>query len=149
MDTSWQIVVASSDLESRRALMQILTRQGLDPIGASNLAECREVLQRERVGLIFSDPHLADGSYQDLLDVTRSCLSKARIVVTSKHANWDEYLEAMRLGAFDVIGSPCRPTDVEWMVIQAKREARNQSGPLVTAQAPTAPLRQAAAGGRA
>ena len=148
MDTPWQIVVASSDLESRRALMQVLTRQGLDPLGASNLAECREVLQGERVGLIFCDPHLADGSYQDLLDVARSCASKARIVVTSKHANWDEYVEAMRLGAFDVIASPCRPTDVEWTVIQANREARNQPN-LVTAQAGTAPLSQAAAGGHA
>lgn len=149
MDTPWQIVIASSDLESRRGLMEILTRQGLDPIGASNLAECREVLQKEKVGLIFCDPHLADGSYQDLLDVTRSGASTARVVVTSKHANWDEYLEAMRLGAFDVIASPCRPTDVEWMVIQAKREARNQSKALVPAEAGTAPLRQAAAGGHA
>lgn len=149
MDTPWQIVVASSDLESRRALLQILTRQGLDPIGASNVAECKEVLQKEKVGLIFCDPHLTDGSYQDLLDVARSCTSNARTVVTSRHANWDEYLEAMRLGAFDVIASPCRPTDVEWMVIQAKRDARNQPRTLVTVDAGSAPLRQAASAGRA
>jgi hypothetical protein len=35
-------------------------------------------------------------------------------------------LGAMREGAFDVIAAPCRPTDVEWMVIQAKRDARSR-----------------------
>lgn len=47
------------------------------------------------------------------------------MVITSLHADWDEYLEAIRVGAFDVIAAPCRSTDVEWMVIQAKRDDRN------------------------
>jgi DNA-binding NtrC family response regulator len=146
MDSPWQILIASSNLESRRALRQILTQQGLDPIGASNVAECREVLKKERVGLIFCEPRLADGSYRDLLEIARSGVDKARIVVTSKHANWDEYLEAMRCGAFDVIASPCRPTDVEWMVMQAKREARNQPRTFLPSQVEASPLRHAAGG---
>lgn len=148
MITPWQIVVASSDLEGRRLLMQILTRQGLDPISVSNLAECRETMQKERVGLVFADRHLADGSYRDVLELARSGPDKVRVVVTSKHPDWDEYLEAMRMGAFDVIASPCRPTDVEWMVIQAKRDDRNHTRELVTAGANNNPeLRRVAAGG--
>lgn len=147
MNIPWQILVASSNLEDRRALMQILMRQGLDPISVANLAECREVLHKERVGLIFSDPHLADGSYRDLIEVARSSAEKTRVVVTSKHADWDEYLEAIRLGAFDVIAAPCRPTDVEWMVIQAKRDSRNRPTELISAQGTnSAPLSRAAAG---
>jgi DNA-binding NtrC family response regulator len=132
MNSPWQILVASSNLENRRALMQILQRQGLEPIAASTLAECHEFLQNDTVGLIFCDFHLTDGSYRDLLDMARSLREKTRVVLTAKRTNWDEYLEAMRLGAFDVIGCPCRPTDVEWMVIQAKRDARTHS------QGPTA-----------
>lgn len=146
METPWQILVVSSSLESRRSLVQILNRQGLDPVGASNLAECHEALQNQRVGLIFCDSRLADGTYRDLLEVVRSRPEKARIVVTSRHADWDEYLEAMRLGAFDVIGSPCRPTDVEWMVIQAKRDGRTRSSELLQARGHSARLSRAAAG---
>jgi two-component system, NtrC family, response regulator AtoC len=142
--SSWQILIASSNLESRRALMRILNRQGLDPIAAANVAECHEVLQNERVGLIFCDSRLADGSYRDLLHMVRSSGDKARVVVTSKRANWDEYLEAIRLGAFDVITSPCNPTDVEWMVIQAKREGRNRANELLP-RGGSAPLSRAAA----
>jgi DNA-binding NtrC family response regulator len=148
MITPWQIVVASSDLESRRLLMQILSRQGLDPISVSNLAECRETIEKERVGLIFADRHLADGSFRDVLELARLGTEKVRVVVTSKHPDWDEYLEAMRLGAFDVIASPCRPTDVEWMVIQAKRDERNRTKELITAGVNKNPeLRRVAASG--
>jgi DNA-binding NtrC family response regulator len=148
MNTPWQILVASSDLESRRTLMQILSQQGLDPISAANLAECRETMQKERVGLIFADRHLADGNYRDVLDLARSNRDKVRVVVTSKRPDWDEYLEAMRLGAFDVIAYPCRPTDVEWMVIQAKRDDRNRAKELLTdGVSANHSLRRAAAGG--
>jgi DNA-binding NtrC family response regulator len=148
MNTPWQILVASSDPESRRWLIQILTRQGGDPISASNLVECRETMEKERVGLIFADRHLADGNYRDVLELARSKQEKVRVVVISRHPDWDEYLEAMRLGAFDVIASPCRPTDVEWMVIQAKRDDRNRTNQLVTAGlSDTGSLHRVAAGG--
>jgi DNA-binding NtrC family response regulator len=148
MNIPWQILVASSDLERRRSLMQTLSRQGLDPIGVANLAECAETLTKERVGLIFCDRHLTDGNYRDLLETVRSGSGNVRVVVCSKHPDWDEYLEAMRYGAFDVIASPCRPTDVEWMVIQAKRDDRNHTKELVTTTGGT-PLRRAVAGGTA
>lgn len=148
MNVPWQILVASSDLERRRNLMQTLTRQGLDPIGVSNVAECKQVLAKGRVGLVFCDHHLSDGTYRELLESPRSTADKLRLVVTSRHPDWDEYLEAMRVGAFDVIASPCRPTDVEWMVIQAKRDERNHSKELLPSPRDVAPLtRGAAAGG--
>jgi DNA-binding NtrC family response regulator len=146
MNIPWQIVVASSDLEGRRSLTSILTRQGLDPISISSFAECRRVMEKESVGLVFCDRHLADGDYRDVLNASRSMTGKVRVVVTSKHADWDEYLEAMRLGAFDVIASPCRPTDVEWMVIQAKRDERNRSRELLTPPTKDHGARQAAVG---
>lgn len=149
MNVPWQILVASSDLESRRNLMQTLSRQGLDPIGVSNLAECQDTLTTEKVGLIFCDRHLADGTYRDLLERTRTSTEKIRVVVTSRHPDWDEYLEAMRNGAFDVIASPCRPTDVEWMVIQARRDERIHSKELLPAGSEVVPLRRAAAGSTA
>jgi len=149
MNIPWQILVASSDLESRRSLMQTLSRQGLDPIGVANLSECDDVFGKEKVGLIFCDRHLADGTYRDLLERIRARAERVRVVVTSRHPDWDEYLEAMRCGAFDVIASPCRPTDVEWMVIQAKRDDRNDAKDLLTATSREVPLHRAAAGGGA
>jgi DNA-binding NtrC family response regulator len=127
MTYPWPILVASADLECRRMLISALHRDGLDPICASTVGECREIVTREeRIGLVFCDRHLADGDYRDVLNVFRPRKPAAHVVVTAPEFDWDAYLEAMRLGAFDVIASPCRPTDVEWMVSQSRRNQRNE-----------------------
>jgi two-component system, NtrC family, response regulator PilR len=137
MNIPWDILVASSDLEGRRALSNILGNLGVDPLTSSTVRECKELMASERVGLIFCDRLLADGNCYDLLNASRVGRTKARVVVMSSTADWDEFLEAMRLGAFDVIASPCRATDVEWMIIQALRYERTEARMALKAQVAT------------
>ena len=137
MNIPWDILVASSDLEGRRALSNILGNLGVDPLTSSTVRECKELMASERVGLIFCDRLLADGNCYDLLNASRIGRTKARVVVMSPTADWDEFLEAMRLGAFDVIASPCRATDVEWMIIQALRYERTEARMALKAQVAT------------
>ena len=127
MTTPFEVAVVSSDIESRRHLSEILTGQEIDPICVSTLRDCHEAIARNRIGLIFCDPHVSDGTYQDLLSAYRLMDQKPRVVVTSRGADWEQFKEAMRWGAFDVISAPCRPTDVEWMVIQARRDERQRT----------------------
>src|SRR5580698_3582176 len=126
MTVPWEVMVISSDLENRRELVHILQQQEVDPISASSITEALALLENHRIGLVFCDARLSDGSYRDFLSSVRSMKTKCRTVITSRQANWDEFLEVMRFGAFDVIAAPCRPTDVEWMVIQAKRDERSR-----------------------
>jgi DNA-binding NtrC family response regulator len=133
MNVPWQIVIASSDSNHRRALADILKQQEIVPICTSTVRECRDVLAKEIVGLVSCDPKLTDGGYRDLISEARSVNSRVRLVVTSRQASWDEFLEAMRVGAFDVIAAPCRPKDLEWMIIQAKRDDRSRAKQLFTA----------------
>jgi len=140
------IVVASSELANRLQLGGILMKLGLDPICVPSLRDCHESIIRKNIGLVFCDPRLTDGSYIDLLSAYRRRQRKPRIVVTSPSADWDEFKEAMRWGAFDVVSSPCRPADVEWVVIQAKRDERSRQKfqlgadvPIVRAEASNLP----------
>lgn len=128
MDNPTQILVASSELESRRALISILNKEGYDTVCASRLSDCQEALAGQNVNLIFCDKRLSDGSYKDLLAMTRGFKNPVRVVVTSRLADWDEYLEALHHGAFDLIASPCQPTDVLWSIIQARREDHEKAG---------------------
>lgn len=128
MENPTQVLVASSDLESRRALISILNKEGYDTLCASRLNECQEALAGQNVKLIFCDKRLTDGSYKDLLAITRGFKNPVRVVVTSRLADWDEYLEALHHGAFDLIASPCEPTDVLWSIIQARREDHEKAG---------------------
>jgi DNA-binding NtrC family response regulator len=81
-------------------------------------------LAKEKVGLVFCDRNLADGDYRDLLVAAacRSTKGKVKVVLMSSPADAEEYQNAKHSGVFEVIDSRCRPADLEWMVIQAKRD---------------------------
>jgi DNA-binding NtrC family response regulator len=127
MNVLSQIVVASADLESRRSLATILTRLGLDPICNSTVRECRVMLAKEYVGLVFCDRDLADGDYRDILAASRSTKRQPSVVLTGQHGNSEENNEAITLGIFGVTTTPYHPTDVERMVIQARRYERKRN----------------------
>jgi DNA-binding NtrC family response regulator len=148
MDTFWDILVASSDVEMRRSIVATLRRLGEDPICASTVAQCREVLAKQRVRLVFCDRQFADGNYRDLLASVASGSSKAkpRIVLTTSFVSPGEYHEAKRSGVFDVIASPCHSIAVEWMVIQAKRDDMKRLAPAIpSARVPGLPKASVAA----
>jgi DNA-binding NtrC family response regulator len=129
MVSPFEVVVVSSDMAVRHHLARILASLGVGPVCVSTLRECHEILAQKTIQLVFCDSHIADGDYQDLLAAYPQADDKPRVVVTSASADWDEYKEAMGWGAFDVISVPCRHTDVEWMVIQAKRVERQAERP--------------------
>jgi DNA-binding NtrC family response regulator len=117
-----QILIVSSDLDHRRALTSILNTEGWSPLHASRLSECRDTLAAQNVSLIFCERRLADGTYRDLLSIAQTSARKVPMVVTSRVADWDEYLEALRYGAVDLIASPCKPNDVSSAIAQAHRD---------------------------
>jgi DNA-binding NtrC family response regulator len=124
MNTVPDTIVLSSDVESRRQLKRILDAAGIDTICSSCISDCQEILASRDVDLIFCDSRLADGTYRDLLRTPKLAGRKIKVVLTSRLAGWEEFLEAARLGAFDMIAAPCVPTEVEWVVSQVVRVLR-------------------------
>ena len=129
-----QIVVASSAPETRQRIIQVLDRLGVACIGVSSVAQCRELLAQSKVGLIFCDRRLSDGSFTDVLHAAacNSTAGNARVVLMSCVIDQEEYHAARSAGLFEVIPSPTRPTDLEWMVILAKRAERTGTKRLVS-----------------
>jgi DNA-binding NtrC family response regulator len=120
MGKPWETVVAISDLENRRALAKILAQFGLDAICVSTVAQCRELLDQGDVALVFSGQYFCDGDYRAILTASHDNSAGAcQILAAARTAS--VVGEAIRLGAFDVIGIPYRPTDIEWTVIKARR----------------------------
>ena len=131
MNVLSQIVVVSPDMESRRSLATILTRLGFDPICISTVGECRVMLAKENVGLVFCDRDLADGNYRDILVASRATKRQPGVVLTGQRHNCDENHEAIGFGVFGVTATPYHPTDVEWMVIQARRYQESRESLLI------------------
>jgi DNA-binding NtrC family response regulator len=135
MDKPIPILVVSSEFKNRYALKEILSREGWKTISASTVGECEEVLANQKTDLVFCDRGLTDGSYRDILAIARSLGRNARLVVTSRLADWGEYLEALQDGAFDLIASPSQKADVVRVINQAQREDQKTSMPVAAGKA--------------
>ncbi len=127
MNGSLEVLVASSQLESRMALIHVLEGLSADVISASTVQQASEVLAKRPIELVFCDDELPDGSYRDLLPAARYRQQGTRVVVITRAGEWEEYLEAMRLGAFDFIRGPMHPTDVELVVLRAQHEQNERA----------------------
>lgn len=150
MAETWQILIASSDVQSRRGLLSALDRQGLSAYCASDVNQCREILSGQNIGLVFCDRFFADGDYRDVLAASRGNTSaRARVVLLSVLSDSEQYRKAKEQGVFEVISASCRPTDVEWMVIQARRDELRRGRILITARSEGATREQNSSARRA
>jgi DNA-binding NtrC family response regulator len=123
MNGALEVLVTSSELGNRRALIQVLEALSANVTSSSSIQQASEVLSKRPIELVFCDDQLSDGSYRDLLPAARIRQGQSvRVVVTTRTGEWEEYLEAMRLGAFDFIRGPMHPTDVELVVLRAQHE---------------------------
>ena len=102
--------------------MEILDREGWKTICAPTASECKGVFHNHNIHVVFCERGLSDGTYRDLLAMARSQGRSVCLVVTSRLADWDEYLEALNDGAFDLIASPSETTDVVRVLNQAHHE---------------------------
>ena len=123
-----QILVVSSELQNRRALVDILNRENWHTICASTVEECKGALAGRNVILVFCDPRLLDGTYRDVLKIIRSLNKDVPLVVTSRLADWDEYFEVLQHGAFDLIASPPQATDAIWVIRRAQQNTPTHVG---------------------
>jgi DNA-binding NtrC family response regulator len=119
----FEVLVAASSPENRSALTKVLLGMGVQPAISSSVKEARAILSAKPVSLVFCEEKFADGNYQDVLRAVKKTAAKAPVVVSSPSHDWNEYLEALRLGAFEFIDGPVRALDVEMIVRYARRLA--------------------------
>jgi DNA-binding NtrC family response regulator len=143
IENHWQVAVVSLNLAKRRDVAEMLGRLGADPICVAMVDEVREISGRGSIGLVFCDEKMSDGDYRDVLSAVAST---SKVVLMSELGSPEEYQQARSFGLFDVIPSPCRPTDIEWMVIQARRERRIAKEPFDSLHEPRILHRAARAG---
>jgi DNA-binding NtrC family response regulator len=119
MPEPFDVLIVSTSMEDRNALMQVLNDLSTNVISCCTLRQAEEVLSQQAIGLVFCDQRLPDGTYRDLLAVRPAGQKMPRVVVTTRVGGWEDYTEATLLGAFDVIPCPLHPTNVELTVIRA------------------------------
>jgi DNA-binding NtrC family response regulator len=146
MDKPWDILVVSARLENKKALLRILQGLPVSAFTASTVQQAHEVLSTHSIRLIFCEENFVDGSYRDVLAAVRTPQTRTPLVLMLSTGEWEEYLEAMSLGAIEALRCPLQPTDVELTLIRIAREHEAQIDRAVQ-RAPTTPLATRVAAG--
>ena len=112
----WRMLAICS-AENRQVVESAIMEWSLEVSWCSTLQEARPGLLRGKHVLVLCEAELPDGTYQDVMRVLKRKLDQVRVIVLSPSENC--YNQAIEMGAFDVISSPCSRTDVQWIIMQA------------------------------
>lgn len=124
---AWRVLMIGSDA-SCEVVRNTMTQWALDTTCCSTVREARTLLSGNGFSLIFCEDRLPDGNYHELLN-SFAKPSKSRFIVMSSTPELDDkYDEAMRIGAFEMIATPCRKSDIQWIVIRAMQEESRRGG---------------------
>jgi DNA-binding NtrC family response regulator len=133
MDNGLPILIISCRPENRRMLMRVFDGLPIDSYSAYTIGQARETLKTRSFSVIFCEERVSDGCYRDLLQTVRATSEATRFVVMLCTGEWEEYLEALRLGAEEVLRCPLQPTDIDLALIHAMRSGVNSAPPRVMA----------------
>jgi DNA-binding NtrC family response regulator len=129
---AWSLLIVSAQPENRKALLGILEGLPVARFVARTISEAREVLSGKSIEIVFCEETLPDGTYRQLLEPLVEQHRSTRFVLTLSTGAWEQYLEALRLGATDVLRRPLEAIEVELVLIRAVQE-RDEHGYDVTA----------------
>lgn len=116
------ILLATSDAENGRALLDLISPCGLAIVQASSVPEAEESLS-DGIWLAFCEDRLPGGGYGEFLRRIRLAGLRVPVVVSSSLGGPEQYLEAMRLGAHDYITVPYQRNAIN-EILQRRCEER-------------------------
>jgi DNA-binding NtrC family response regulator len=121
MDNGLPILIVSCRSDNRKILLRVFEGLPIDSYTAPTIEQAMEALRLRPFSVVFCEERLSDGTYVDLLRDVRVISNETRFVVMLCTGEWEEYLEALRLGAEEVLRCPLQPTDIDLALIHAMR----------------------------
>jgi DNA-binding NtrC family response regulator len=113
-------LLVHNDNGAMRELEQILASQFLKVLRAHNCAKVTSLLAKPNPPhLIFTAPELPDGTWAEVLNSAASASAPTNVIVVVGVGEIKLYLEAMQLGAFDLISPPFSAFDIAHVVRSA------------------------------
>jgi len=113
------VLFISPYLQDAQVLGLMLAEASLVLIHATCLKEAVSRLEADQFPAVLTEAQLEDGTWQDLLPLTRS--QGFELVVTDASADARFWAEAINLGAYDLLVQPSQETEVRRVLSSAAR----------------------------
>jgi DNA-binding NtrC family response regulator len=124
MENEVDVLIVTSRIANKRTLLRTLEGLPVNTFSASTVFQALEFLATHPLAIIFCEERLPDGSYRDLLGSVPCSPQMNRLIVVQCAGEWEEYLEALRLGAAEVLRVPLQSTDIDIALFHAMRQGR-------------------------
>ena len=121
------VLFVSPYSQDARILAQILDEVPVHLVHAISLKDAAAKLETARFPVVLTEANLDDGTWQDILYLTR--LGGAELVVTDAWADARFWAEAINLGAYDLLAQPFQGPEVRRVLSSASsRQTEVQAG---------------------
>lgn len=117
-------LVISSSEENRAALSAVLSSEGLVPILSSSMAEACALIEHGDISIVFCDDCLPGRCLEKVVAKVGERRNLIPVIAVSRTGEWHEYLEALRIGAFDYLSMPPRCDELERVLASALSKER-------------------------
>lgn len=110
-----QVLVISPETEHYKKIDAAIHRCVLGFYCCAKFDEARIFLTKQKFSVVFCHETLPDGDFRGVV----AAANPTPVVVLSRFAEWDHYLDALRAGAFDYIACPPDLAETERIVCSA------------------------------
>jgi DNA-binding NtrC family response regulator len=131
-----QVLVISPSQENRSALQNALMASGLAPILCSSLSEGRQFLEDDDIRIVIFDNCLRDKGLRSIVEEMGKRPKPIPVIAVSRTGEWDEYMAALRVGAFDYIALPPQRDEVDRVLSLALADSFRRDGVAVAGVEP-------------
>jgi len=116
-------LLVSGQRENKRILLSVLRDLPVKPYVVSTTVQAKGYIASHQFSIVFCDELLRDGSYRDVFASLRANSTATQFVLVMRDGEWEEYLEALKLGVEEVLRPPLSPIDVDLTLIHAFRHS--------------------------
>jgi DNA-binding NtrC family response regulator len=122
-------LVVHQNSETLIMLKAALERQGMHIIHAQSRAQAKRVLGGlNPAPLVFTDTHLPDGTWADILAEAEKAAQPVNVIVVARVVDTRFYVKVIETGAFDFLAPPFVATDLAYVVRSALDNAAARRG---------------------
>jgi len=112
-------LVISASEENRVVLSEGLVAAGFVPALCSSITEARKFIESDDTSIVFCDDCVHDGCLKNVVTEVAKRRRPIRVIAVSRTGEWDEYFEALSMGAFDYLSLPPRHDELDRVLASA------------------------------
>lgn len=121
------LILAADEIASA-TLPVLILQSGLQPISMCSVTKLRSCKLQSPISLLLCEERLPDGNFRDALGCLRQAGQRTPMIVFSRTAEWENYLEAVRCGAYDCLRYPFRAGELQQIIrVMLEQESLSES----------------------